>query len=39
MHGIKIPQHDFAIKMQGGHMREGGVFAGHYGILLSYEYM
>ena len=31
MHGIKIPQHDFALKMQGRPMREGGVFAGHYG--------
>ena len=25
MHRIKIPQHDFALKMQ------GGLFAGHYG--------
>ena len=27
MRGIKIPQQDFALKIQG---REGGVFAGHY---------
>ena len=31
MHGIKIPQQEFALKMQGG----GGVFAGHYGITLT----
>ena len=32
MHGIKIPLHDFALKMQGGGLRaRGGVFAGHYG--------
>ena len=33
MCGIKIPQQDFALKMQGGGlMREGGggIFAGHY---------
>ena len=24
MHGIKIPQQDFALKMQGGLMRKGG---------------
>ena len=30
MCGIKIPQHDFALQMQGG---GGGVFAGHYGML------
>ena len=34
MRGIKIPLHDFALKMQGGLMREGGVFAGHYGMLV-----
>ena len=36
MRGIKIPLHDFALKMQGGGlMREGGgVFAGHYGIII-----
>ena len=28
MRGIKIPQQDFALKMQ-----EGGIFARHYGIL------
>ena len=32
MRGIKIPQYEFAPKMQGGLMHEGGVFAGHYGI-------
>ena len=31
MCGIKIPQQDFALKMPGGLMHEGGVFAGHYG--------
>ena len=31
MRGIKIPQQDFALKMPGGLMREGGLFAGHYG--------
>ena len=33
MCGIKTPQQDFALKMQGGLMREGGgvVFAEHYG--------
>ena len=37
MRGIKIPQYEFVLKMQGGGlMHEGGggegVFAGHYGI-------
>ena len=35
MRGIKIPQQEFALKMQGRLMREGGgggIFAGHYGI-------
>ena len=34
MRGIKIPLHDFALKMQGGGglCARGGVFAGHYGI-------
>ena len=33
MSGIKIPQQNFALKMPGGLMREGGgVFAGHYDI-------
>jgi len=32
MRGRKIPQQDFALKRQGGLMREGAVFAGHYGI-------
>ena len=35
MRGIKIPQQDLALKMPGGLMHEGGgVFAGHYGIIL-----
>ena len=33
MRGIKIPPQDCA-KMQGGLMREGGVFAGHYSSCL-----
>ena len=34
MHGIKIPQQDFVLKMQEGAYAEGGggVFAGRYGI-------
>ena len=28
MRGIKIPLHDFALKMQGGLMREGGRICG-----------
>ena len=45
MRGIKIPQYEFALKMQGGGggggggglCARGGVFAGHYGnsILIS----
>ena len=31
LHGIKTPQQDFALKMQGELMRERGVFVGHYG--------
>ena len=31
MRGIKTPLQNFALKMQGRLMREGGVFAGHYG--------
>ena len=34
MPGIKIPQQDFALKLPGGLMREGSVFAGHYGVLF-----
>ena len=37
MRGIKIPQQDFALKRQGGLMREGGgggVFVGHYGTSI-----
>ena len=38
MYGIKIPQQDFALKMQGGgaYVRRGDVFAGHYGIWSFY---
>ena len=37
--GIKIPQQDFVLKMQGGLMCEGGgVFAGHYGTLRYWYY-
>ena len=32
MCGIKILLQDFTLEMQGGLMREGGVFAGHYGM-------
>ena len=39
MQGIKIPQHDFAIKMKGGHKRGGGGICGTLRYLLSYEYM
>ena len=34
MHGIKLPQQDFALKRQGGLMREGSVFVGHYSTAL-----
>ena len=35
MRGIKIPLQDFALKTPGGLMREGGgVFAGHYGMMI-----
>ena len=35
MRGIKIPQQELALKMQrGGLMREGGVFARHYGTVI-----
>ena len=32
MRGIKIPQQDFALKMQGGgaYAQGGGIFAGQY---------
>ena len=35
MRGIKIPQQEFALKMQGGE----GVFVGHYGIYTIRIYM
>ena len=39
MRGIKISPHDLALKMQGGGglMREGGVFAGHYGSVQDFS--
>ena len=38
MRGIKIPQYEFALKLQGGLTREeGGVFAGHYSMCLDNE--
>ena len=36
MRGIKIPHQDFALKRQGGLMCEGGVFVGHYSIIITY---
>ena len=30
MHGKKIPQQDFALKMLGGLCARGDIFAGHY---------
>ena len=38
MRGIKIPQQDFALRMSGGLMHEGGgggVFVGHYGYTVT----
>ena len=35
MRGIKIPLKDFALKMQGGLMREGGRICGTHGIIHS----
>ena len=36
MHGIKVPQQDFSLKMQVELMHEGGgVFVGHYGIFTT----
>ena len=38
MRGIKIPQYEFALKMQGGGLcARGGVFAGHYGIMVLFK--
>ena len=42
MHEIKIPQQEFALKMQGGGgglYARGGVFAGHYGTYLFMKQM
>ena len=37
MRGIKIPQQEFVLQMQGGGlMREGGLFVGHYGTSHSF---
>ena len=40
MHGIKIPQQDFALKMPGGAYARGGggggVFVGHYSINMKF---
>ena len=35
MRGIKIPQQDFALKIQGGLMREGGRICGTLRYYLS----
>ena len=36
MRGIKIPQQDFALQMQGGFMHEGGgIFVGHYSNIMN----
>ena len=37
MCGIKIPQQDFALKMQGGLMHEGGCICGHYGTSFGFK--
>ena len=34
MHGMKIPQQDFALKMQGGLCAREGIFAGHYSTCI-----
>ena len=39
MRGIKIPQQDFALKMPGGLMREGGGGGGGGGICGTLRYM
>ena len=36
---IKIPLQDFVVKMQGGLMHEGAIFAGHYGIMILDMYL
>jgi len=35
MREIKILQYEFALKIQEGLMREGGIFAGHYVYFIS----
>ena len=37
MRGIKIPQYEFALKMQGGLMREGGRICGTLRYMLHSE--
>ena len=37
MRGIKIPQYEFALKMQGGLMREGGRICGTLRYIYSAE--
>ena len=37
MRGIKIPQYEFALKMQGGLMRQGGHICGTLWYLLYVE--
>ena len=40
MRGIKIPQQDFALKMQGGLMREGGRICGRlrYSLVVGHSH-
>ena len=37
MHGIKIPQCEFALKMQGGLMHEGGHICGTLRYFLDFD--
>ena len=37
MHGIKIPQYEFALKMQGGLMHEGGHICGTLRYFLDFD--
>ena len=39
MRGIKIPQQEFALKMQGGLMREGGRICGTLLYIYIYTYI
>ena len=38
MRGIKIPQYEFALKMQGGLMREGGAYLRDTTVLYNYHH-